>query len=350
MPAVDLLVPGALDTLTGGYLYDRRIFRELSSLGWQTQAHALDPSFPEPQAPALDRARSTIAAIPDGRLLVIDGLALAGLTPLLEEIADRLRPVALIHHPLADETGIEPDRARRLEAAEKDALALMPQVIVTSAWTRQRLQRYAVDPHRIAVVEPGIDRDEVPARAPSATLRMLCVATLTPRKGHALLIEALARLEHHDWTLRCAGSLDLDKACAARIARQIDGAGLASRIELLGRLEPEQVRREYAGADLFVLPSYLEGYGMALAEAIAHGLPVISTTAGAIPDTVPPKAGRLVPPGDVAALSAALDELMRDRAALERLEGAARSVAGSWRSWTDAAARFAAVLAACPEP
>jgi glycosyltransferase involved in cell wall biosynthesis len=350
MAAVDLLVPGSPDTLTGGYLYDRRIFAGLAQLGWQTTTHSLDPAFPAPGAAALEHAGRVIDAIPDDRLIVIDGLVLAGLLPLLPSLVRRLRPIALIHHPLADETGISPEYARQLGAAEKAALKLMPRIVVTSKWTRQRLSDYDVDPLSIAVVEPGVDRQQVAAPRTAAGIRLLTVASITPRKGHALLIEALSGLQQLDWTLRCVGSLDLDRACADRLREQIAHTGLAARISLLGELPQEQLCWEYAAADLFVLPSYLEGFGMALAEAIAHGIPVLSTTAGAIPDTVPPAAGRLIPPGDGQALTAALRELIANPRAREDLRQGAQNAASRMPGWDDAARSFAALLNGYPLP
>jgi glycosyltransferase involved in cell wall biosynthesis len=343
--AVCLVAPGPLETLTGGYVYDRRIFEELARLGWQTSLVALDPSFPVPDDAALEEARILFDALPDGSLVVIDGLALSGLLPLLPSIAARLEPVALIHHPLADETGLDFGVAARLEAAEKAALAKTRRVIVTSPWTRRRLADYGVGPERITVIVPGVDRYAVPVPEELAgSVGLLTVATITPRKGHAILIEALARLQSLDWTLRLAGGIDHDPECVRAVRAQIDRAGLADRVAWLGELSPEQVSGEYARAALFVLPSYLEGYGMALAEAIAHGVPVVSTTAGAIPDTVPATAARLVPPGDVDALTETLCELIGDSGARKALRLAARAEAQNVPTWAESASKFADML------
>jgi glycosyltransferase involved in cell wall biosynthesis len=281
---------------------------------------------------------------------VIDGLALAGLLAHLPKIVQRLNAVALIHHPLAEETGIHAERAIRLEAAERAALALVSRVIVTSPWTRRRLADYGVAPERVLVVEPGVDRGAPRAREPSPGVRLLTVATITPRKGHDLLVEALARLRNLDWSLRCAGSLEHDRRHAEKLQALIEKNGMGERIRLLGELSPGQVCDEYASADLFVLPSYLEGYGMALAEAIAHGLPVISTTAGAIPDTVPKAASRLVAPGDIDALTEALREVIDDAAVRGRLVRSARAAAATLPSWAEAGRTFAAALRRCQAP
>jgi glycosyltransferase involved in cell wall biosynthesis len=343
--SVWLVVPGSPDTKTGGYLYDRRIMEELAELGWATHVLALGSSQALPAAAVLDRAREGFDAIPDGGCVIIDGLALTGLLPLLPAVAGRLDLVALIHHPLADETGLDPERAAVLAAAEKKALALVGQVIVTSPWTRRRLADFGVAGSRITVVEPGIDRERSQQRVPSAAVRLLSVATITPRKGHAMLIDALARLRDLDWSLRCVGSLDLDRACADALRVQIARVELTDRVQLTGELSTAGVHEELARADLFVLTSYLEGYGMALAEALAHGLPIVSTNAGAIPDTVPPAAAELVPPGDVDALVQVLRRLLADRTELERLASGARAAAASQPSWPEAGRRLAAALA-----
>lgn len=337
-------MPGSLDALTGGYIYDRKILAGLAELGWRTRAHALDASFPEPTADALRHAAALLESLPDGRCVVIDGLALAGLGAAIEQERERLAVVALIHHPLAHETGLDRAAARRLERAERSALELVRRVVVTSSWTRDALAGFGVPPDRIHVVEPGTDPAPLTARERRDSLRLLCVGTLTPRKGHAVLFEALAGLAERAWTLRCAGSLERDPATASALAAQIERLGLGDRIELLGELEPAEVEREYAGADLFVLPSYLEGYGMAFAEALAHGLPVVATDAGAIPQTVPPDACLLVPPGDPVALERALASLMDSPEQLDSLAAAAAEAGAGLPTWGDSSRRFARAL------
>jgi glycosyltransferase involved in cell wall biosynthesis len=357
--AVDLVVPGDPNTPTGGYIYDRQILAGLAELGWRTAVHSLDGSFPRPTPRALRAARDQLAAIPDGRTVVIDGLALAGLDRVLDGEARRLRLVALIHHPLALETGIDARTARLLEAAERSALGQVERVIVTSRWTARALGAYGVAAERLRVVEPGVDRRRpAPPRAAEASARaagdaaarrtagvsMLCVATITPRKGHAVLFEALAELRDRRWHLACAGSMTRDPATTAALERQIDRASLRNRISLLGDLDHETLERYYERADLFVLASYLEGFGMALAEAVARGVPVVSTRAGAIPETVPAAASVLVPPGDSRALAKALARLLDEPAELKALTARARDAAASMPTWQGAAEKFAAAL------
>jgi len=354
--SVDFVVPGDIETPTGGYIYDREILAGLKALGWRTTVHALDASFPRPTPAALRAARATFAGLAERSVVVIDGLALPGLDRVLADEARRLAIVALVHHPVALETGLAPDDARVFAAAEQRALSVAQRVITTSQWTARTLAVDGVPISQLRVVEPGVDRRKTrgstdPQTASSAerprateTLKLLCVATLTPRKGHALLLEALNELRDRHWHLTCAGSLLRDAPTVAAIQHQIDRLSLRKRVSLLGDLDRDALDRQYERADLFVLPSYLEGYGMALAEAIAHGVPVVSTTAGAIPETVPAGASVLVPPGDARALTKALASVIDDPTRRAALASAARAARSSLPTWAGAAAKFAAAL------
>jgi len=353
---LDFVVPGDIETPTGGYIYDREVLAGLKTLGWRPTVHALDASFPRPTPAALRAARATFAALADRSVVVIDGLALPGLDRVLADEARRLAIVALVHHPVALETGLAPEDARLFAAAEQRALKFAQRVITTSQWTARTLAVDGVPISQLRVVEPGVDRRRTrgstdPQVAPSPahpgaaeTLKLLCVATLTPRKGHALLLESLNELRDRHWHLTCAGSLLRDAPTVAAIQHQIDRLSLRKRVSLLGDLDREALERQYERADLFVLPSYLEGYGMALAEAVAHGIPVISTTAGAIPETVPASASVLVPPGDARALTKALASVIDDPARRATLAAAARAARASLPTWADAAEKFAAAL------
>ena len=212
--------------------------------------------------------------------------------------------MALVHHPLAEETGLSAAAADALFRSERRALAMTRGVIATSSTTAKRLiERYDVAPERLAVARPGSDPGIAAAAvAPDEPMRLLSVGTLTPRKGHDLLIEALARLADLPWTCRIIGSPDRAPATAADLRARIARHGLQSRIILAG--ETADLSSAYDTADIFVLASRHEGYGMVFAEAMQHGLPIIATTAGAIPEAVPSAAGILVPPDDVAALAA----------------------------------------------
>jgi len=346
--SLHFVVPGDIRTPTGGYIYDREILAGLKELGWRTTLHALDSSFPRPTPAALRAARAAFGEIPNGSVVVIDGLALPGLDRLLDDDARRLALVALVHHPVSSATD-----ARLFADAERRSLAYARRVITTSQWTARTLAADGVPVAALRVVEPGVDRrrahrtDPRVGVAPATadhTINLLCVATLTPRKGHAVLFEALNELRDRHWHLTCAGSLLRDSAIVAALQHQIDRLSLRKRVSLLGDLTRDALERQYARADIFVLPSYLEGYGMALAEAVAHGLPIVSTTAGAIPETVPANAGVLVPPGDARALTKALASLLDSPARRAALAAGARAARASLPTWPIAAAKFAAAL------
>ena len=344
-----MLVPGELNTRTGGYIYDRNIVEGLRRIGWQVDVDSLDSSFPYPTANALSHARDILKSISSERIVVIDGLALAGLHPLLQAEATRLRLVALIHHPLAMETGLDENTARRLRESERDSLALVRCVIVTSKWTSRILSGsdYGVAADRTFVVEPGVNASRTMRSSldrGDGTLNLVCVATLAARKGHAVLFEALARLRERNWRLRCVGSMQRDPATAEALREQVRTLGLVDRIELLGELDDAALQQEYQRADAFVLASYIEGYGMALAEAAVCGLPIISTLAGAIPENVSSKAGLLVPPGNVEALAEAIARVHDDAGLRRQLAMNALAARNELPSWRDSTQCFAAAL------
>jgi glycosyltransferase involved in cell wall biosynthesis len=166
------------------------------------------------------------------------------------------------------------------------------------------------------------------------------------RKGYDVLIEALSRLTDLDWQLVIAGDCTRDRETAGALATRLVVLRLGARITMTGAVSEEELAALYRDADLFVLASRHEGYGMAFAEAIAHGLPVIGTKAGAIPDTVPAGTGILVPPDDVAALAAALRAMIGDAALRERCAAAARCVAALLPTWEATAEAFLGVLKA----
>ena len=333
-------------TRTGGYAYDRKIIDGLRALSWQVDAHALGEGFPTPDAAALAQARQVIEALPDGALAVVDGLAFGVLGELAHAHAQRLRWVALVHHPLALETGLSDTQREALQQSERQALQAARRVVVTSPFTARNLAAdFGVPAARIDVVEPGTDPAPVATGSqPGEPLNLLCVATVTPRKGHALLVEALAELRDRRWMLHCAGSLTMDPACAGSLKQAIEAHGLQERVLLHGEQDDAGLHGLYAAADAFVLPSFHEGYGMALAEAIARGLPVISTRAGAIADTVPREAGVLVPPGDIPALRDALRRLLDDMPWRAQLRSGARAARATLPDWRHSSERFAHVL------
>ncbi len=343
-----VIVPGPLAQRTGGYLYDARIAEGLTALGWAVIVHELEGTFPEGDAVAQSSLAHTLAGISPGAMVVLDGLAMSSLPDPLRAHRDRLQLMAIIHHPLADETGLDAAEYERVARLERESLAQCTGAIVTSGFTAGRLESYGVLASRVRVVQPGTD----PAQAavgpePGEPPRLLCVGTVSPRKGQDVLVRALAHLPVLPWSCVCAGSLTRAPEFADSLLELTRTRGLEDRIDFPGELGTAQLDALYHSASIFVLATHFEGYGMVLAEALARGLPVLSTTGGAVPDTVPPEAGMLVPPGDERALAVALEEV------LSGPEGAARRAElaeGSLRhsrslpTWSDAALAFERAL------
>jgi len=333
-------IPGDLDTATGGYAYDRRVIAELQRLGWTVEVLSLGGGFPWPNEVQKADAEARLRAAASDMPIVVDGLAFGALPEVAAELR-RTRPlVALVHHPLALETGLTEVQSQALLASERSALAAARSVVTTSPWTADLLvERFGVTGDQLTVILPGTDR-RPPARGSGGPVHLLSVGAMVPRKGFDLLVEALSRLADLPWRLTIVGDRGRDPDAAARVDSLIAHHRLDGRIDVLGKVSPGRLTALYDSADAFVLASEFEGYGMAFAEALAHGLPVIGTTGGAIHQTVPAAAGRLVAPGDVAALAAVLRRLVDDHDHRRALAAGARAAAASLPSWAQAGEKF----------
>jgi glycosyltransferase involved in cell wall biosynthesis len=339
------VVPGDLATPTGGYAYDRRIIAEFGALGWQVQVLDIGDGFPRPTMEARAAAHRRLAALPGERPTVIDGLAFGVLAEEAQILAPRSRLVALVHHPLALETGLSEGESVALRTSERAALACARHVVATSPSTARLLVAdYAVSAERLSIVRPGTDRVAARPRAGGPVVDLLAVGSVVPRKGYDMLVAALARIPALAWRLVIVGDRERSPDTVRRLDAEIARLALAGRITFVGAVAPRRLAELYAAADLFVLPSRFEGYGMAYAEAIAHGVPVVGTQAGAIPDTVPAGAGVLVPPDDVDALADILRRLIEEPCERERLAAGARAAATTFPSWQESARLFARVL------
>jgi glycosyltransferase involved in cell wall biosynthesis len=334
---------------TGGYTYDRRIVEEMRALGWQVETLNLGEEYPRPSARSRAAARELIAAQPGDRPMVIDGLAFGAMPDVAKDLRASHYLIALVHHPLALEAGLSPDEAKALRASERQALASVRKVITTSAFTARLLASdYNVPVERLTVVRPGNDAMVPACHTANEEIALLAVGAVVPRKGYDVLIAALASLRDLRWRLTIVGDRTRDLETAEQLESAVARCSLEERITFTGAVSTEHLEELYAGADLFVLASRFEGYGMAFAEAIAHGLPVVGTTAGAIVETVPAKAGILVQPDDIPALSDALRRLITDPVLRNVLAMGARSGAMALPTWRQSAELFCKALAAEP--
>jgi glycosyltransferase involved in cell wall biosynthesis len=315
---VHVVLPNDIDdpaTPSGGNAYDRRVCRGLADLGWRVREHPVPGGWPRPaQAERADLGRR-LAALPDGALVVVDGLIASAVPEVLAAQSGRLRPVVLMHMPLGD-------------AAERDTLAAAAAVVTTSRWSRQRvLDLYGLPGDRVHAAPPGVDPAAVTVGSDTGA-RLLCVGAVLPHKGHDLLVEALATVRTRPWSLVCVGTTAREPAFADRLAARAREHGVADRIRFAGPLTGDDLDREYAGADLLVLASRGETYGMVVTEALARGVPVVATQVGGVPEalgrapdgTLP---GDLVAPDDPAALAAALRRWLEDADVRHRIRESA---------------------------
>jgi glycosyltransferase involved in cell wall biosynthesis len=334
-------IPGDITTPTGGYTYDREILRCIGDQGIVLHHLVLPDSFPFPSVDDLKTTARLLSGL-DGTLL-IDGLAFGALpADILSQIKARI--VALVHHPLALETGLGADDAERLRILEREALKAASAIIVTSETTAAILASdYDVPRETVAVAIPGTAQMHR-AVGSGTGHALLAVGSVVPRKGYEVLVEALARLGNRPWSLMIVGAMDRAPDYVRSLRARIDEAGLSDRIRFTGALPDHALPSLYDKADIFVLASHFEGYGMVLTEALAHGLPIVSTTGGAAAKTLPDAAALKVPARDPAALAEALASLLDDGKRRRALADVAFSYAPNLPDWSETAAIVAAQL------
>ena len=335
---IAFLVPAPLSAVSGGYIYDRRLLAGLEGLGVAVQVVELAGRHPLPDDAAQAAAAAALDAVAADEVAVIDSLGLPSFAPL----ADRLGgAVGLIHHPTQLEAGQD---AAALGPMERAVFGRLARLVATSALTARGLPALGADPARVGVVEPGTDpAARATGSGEPAGARLLAVGSLIPRKGHDVLLRALARLTDLEWTLRIAGP-EADPVHAAGLRALTEELGLAQRVSFLGALHGDALEREYAAADVFCLATHHEGYGMAAAEAQRRGLPLAICTGGAIAEVVGPGAAILAPPGDANSLSRGLRRVIMDPGLRTQMAEASWKAGQALPRWEDRAARFVAEL------
>jgi len=348
MSIVHIVVPEGIDdprTPSGGNTYDQRICRGLSALGWSVNELAVAGRWPDPDDADGTALTAVLDDIADGEAVLLDGLIASAVPDVLIPQADRLRLVVLVHTPL----GTGPSSDDLVGKAEREALEAAVAVVTTSRWTRTwLLDRYGLAPASVHVAEPGVDPAALaPGSATGGDL--LCVAAVTPAKGHDVLLAALATITDLPWRCVCVGSLDRDPDFVDRLRQQVTDSGLTDRVRFVGPRTGADLDTAYAAADALVLASSAETYGMVVTEALARGLPVITTTAGGLPEAIGRGAdgirpGLLVPPDDAGALAATLRRWLDDVGLRRRLRHAAAQRRVTLPNWAGTCERIAQVL------
>lgn len=354
--SVHFVMPGGVDDPTapsGGNAYDRRVCLDLPGFGWQVERHAVAGSWPRPGAAARTELATTLRDLPDDTVVLIDGLVACGVPEIIVPEAQRLNLAVLVHLPLGDETGLEPGLALELDAREREVLRAVPAVIATSDWAVRRLvSHHGLAPERVHVATPGADIAPL-ASGTDGVSRLLCVAAVTPRKGQHRLIEALAGAQDLPWSCVCVGGITQDPEYVAHLRMLIKKYGLQDRLHLAGPQAGAELDASYNAADLMVLTSYAETYGMAVTEALARGIPVLATDVGGLPEAVgrAPDGGVpgiLVPPEDPGALAAELRGWFGEADVRRRLKAAARGRRAALDGWATTARSLAGVLGRLP--
>ncbi len=348
-PHVAFVIPGDINLPTGGYGYDRRVLALLPAAGVAIKHVVLPGSYPAPSHDDLAAGERVLSQLPPGLPLLIDGLAFGAMPA---DVVARIRQpiVALCHHPLALEAGLTRTQQLHFQQTETAALALTRHVVATSPMTKQILVAdFGVAAARITVAEPGTDaaqRATGSGTSAHAQPHLLAVGSIVPRKGYDVLVRAMSGLKHLDWRLTVAGSGDRSPETTQALRTAIEITGLKQRITMFGAVAAADLDRLYDAADLFVMPSLFEGYGMVLGEAMARGLPVVCTTGGAAAETVPDAAALKVPPGDAEAFRDAVARMLGDKTLRGRMADAAWLAGQALPRWTDTARTIANVLKA----
>ena len=350
MTAVHVIVPDGIDDParpSGGNTYDRRICGGLCAHGWAVHEHGVPGEWPRPDTAARAGLAGVIAGIPDRSVVLLDGLVASTVPEVLVPEAARLRLVVLVHMPLGG--GRPGVVATDVRADERAVLSAAAAVVTTSAWSRRwLLDRYTLQPGRVHVAEPGVDVADLAPGTPAGG-ELLCVAAVTPEKGHDVLLAALATIADLTWRCACLGTLARDPGFVGRLASRARDDGIHDRVWFAGPRTGTDLAAAYAAADALVLASRAETYGMVVTEALARGLPVVATEVGGVPEALGHGAdgvrpGLLVPAGDPAALAAALRRWLSDAGLRQRCRHAARQRRGTLPGWAVTSRQISRVL------
>ncbi|MGW9132412.1 glycosyltransferase family 4 protein [Streptomyces sp. NPDC055681] len=354
--SVIVVMPGGVDdpsAPSGGNTYDRRVCRDLPRIGWQVHEYAVAGTWPQPRATARAELARILAESADGAVVVLDGLVACAVPEIIVPEAERLRLVVLVHLPLGDETGLTPGLAAALNAGERRTLQAAAAVVATSDWAAVRLvTHHGLDPVRVHVAAPGADTEPLATGTATGTDRapsLLCVASVTPRKGQLQLVESLAAVADLPWDCVCVGGLGQAPGYVTRIRELIGRYSLGDRVHLVGPRTGAELNANYAAADLLVLASHAETYGMVATEALARGVPVLATAVGGLPEAVghaPDRGvpGYLVPPQDPAAFASALRLWLGEPVERRRSKEAALVRRTALTGWDTTSHSLAAVL------
>ncbi|WP_206597499.1 glycosyltransferase family 4 protein [Polycladidibacter stylochi] len=345
------VIPGDLEAASGGYAYDRHILKGLRQLGWNVYHIPLTGAFPLCSAQTRHKANAKLTDLPDNALVLVDGLAYGALPEVISIHAKRLNFITLVHHPLFLEAGLGEKEQKALHSAEKLALQHAQFLITTSDETRKTVVKNFSYPYdKIVVIEPGLDLpafaknpshfDHLRTRQTSASvpMRLLCVGSVVARKDQLSLIKAVAGLpdvfeNQKSWRLDIIGDLNFQPSYAQKMHEVVEELGLQNYVHLHGKVGEARLKSFYESADLFILPSHYEGYGMAFWEALSYGLPVIATYEGSVAAQLPREATLLFRAGNSQQLRQSIESLAATPSLLSAMSQAGHRECQKKPSW-----------------
>ena len=341
---VNFIIPGDSRQLTGGYIYNRKLIEGLSAAGNDVQIINPGNDFPFPGEQSRAKVSALFKSLPHGEAIIIDSLALGALNEFIPALKSKNRIIALMHLPLfMDPTYSEADR-ERFKISETQCLQQVDVVVTTSGHTKKILFELGIGEDKIHVITPGTENGPRILQYPDLPEKLLCVSNYTVNKNQSLLIKALTGLVHLPWTLHCYGNRKMDKSYYAQLQLTVTNLGLKDRIVLHGPVDHENLQRIYHQFDLFVLPSQYETYGMVLAEALVHGLPVVAAHTGGIPQTIPKGTGMLFEPGNITSLRSILAKLFVDMVLYKNLCQKSKESRNQFSTWADSLNKIIRIL------
>lgn len=338
------LIPGDINTLTGGYVYDKIIIEGLEKLGYSVTVHQLSNDFPFPSKENLKKCEVVVKNIPTDNPVFIDSLAFGPMHKILLLNRGKNPVIPIMHLPLPKNPNFSKAEQDQFILPEQNALKLAVKIIAVSGFTKQIIMDYGIEASKIEIITPGFSYLPRKASFPDFPEKILCVGSYLPGKGQLLLVKALAKIRHLKWTLTMCGIQDFDPHYFKKIQSEIETEKLGSRIFVNPPVSGESLSKAYLEADLFILPSYFENFSMALNDALYCGIPVITTDGGGIPFSVPHNMSVIVPKGNENELKQAIEKVLTDSAYYKNLCKATSTYYQSANSWNNSINLFQAIL------
>jgi len=280
---VFFLLSGDINSLTGGHLYNRHMVEGLRQKGHGVKVLRLDESTMLTHAIEI-KCSSYFNTLPPGSCVLIDSLVLGNIPGVLKKYSEKLTFIGLIHLPLTYNP-LPGKNRKHIANREVKAMMMTRHLIVTGRFTLRMLMDAGISHEKISLIEPGVENYPRKRYYADLPLGLLCISNYSQIKGQLLLVRALNRLRNNKWTLQMYGDINTEKPYVTRLKSIIANKKLNDRILLHDTIERNNISEAFLASDLFVLPSRFETYGMVLTESLAHGIPVVTTHAGNIPDT-----------------------------------------------------------------